>query len=106
QSSSETDVPSRLVVEAGGFNMRFLMDLTLNTPLLDPTTVGFENDLGLPDTMNRGYVEAFWRVTRRNQLSLSYAAAMREGDPFTLTRSLNGGGVVHPIGARAAGRLD
>ena len=106
QSSSETDVPSRLVVEAGGFNMRFLTNHTLNTPLLDPTTVSFENDLGLPDTMNRGYVDAYWRVSRRNQLSLSYAAATRQGDPLTLARNVDWGGVVFPIGVRAAGRLD
>jgi hypothetical protein len=79
QPSSATDVPERLVLEAGGFNLFLSTNLTVNSLTLGGTTVNFERELGLPDTAQRGYVEGFWSVARRHQLSVNYEHLNRTG---------------------------
>jgi hypothetical protein len=106
QSATATDVPDRFVVEAGGYNMFVSTDLTLNSARLGGSTVSLENDLNLPGTVRRGYVEGFWRIARRHQVSLNYGRLNRDGGGISLGRAINWGGVVYQAGVTATGRMD
>jgi len=104
--SNETDVPDHFMLEAGGFAMFASTDMVFSSPTLGGTTVDFEDDLNLPERAERGFVEGYWRLARRHQLSLSYSRLNRQGNGATLTRDINWGGSVFPAGITAAGELD
>lgn len=106
QSDTGTDVPDRFVIDAGGFNMFVSTDLSLNSADIRGTTVNLENDLNLPDIVQRGYVEVFLRLARRHQVSASYGRLDRTGSGMTLSRDINWGGVVYRAGVTAVGHMD
>jgi hypothetical protein len=99
QSSSYSDVPDRIVLEAGGFNMFVNTSLTFNSS----APLGFESDLNLPGTVQRGYVEGFWRIARRHQISASYGRLDRTADGTSLGRDIPWGGVVYHAGLTVSG---
>ena len=106
QSSGGTDVPDRFLFEAGGFNMFVSTNMVFNSLTLGGTTVNFEKELNLPDSAQRGYVEGYWRLARRHQLSVSYSRLNRTGSGATLTHDINWGGSVFPAGVTAVGKMD
>jgi len=106
QSANATDVPDRFQFEAGGFNMFVSTNMVFNSLTLGGTTVNFEKDLNLPDTAQRGFVEGYWRLARRHQLSISYSRLNRTGSGVSLSHDINWGGNVFPAGATAMGTLD
>ena len=103
QPSSATDVPDRFVIEAGGFNMFVSTHLTLDAPPVAGTDINFENGLDLPGSVQRGYLEGFWRIARRHQVSLDYTRLSRTGDGIDLQRDLTWGGVTYHAGLSVAG---
>jgi hypothetical protein len=106
QSADETDVPERFVLDAGGFNMFVSTNLALNSKSIGGSAISFEDDLNLPATVQRGFVEAFYRVARRHQLSFGYGQLDRTGDGTRLTRDITWGGAVIRAGVSAAGHTD
>ena len=70
------------------------------------TTINFERILGLPDTAQRGFVEAYFRLARRHQLSASYTRLNRTGETRALTGDINWGGAAFPAGVAATGAFD
>jgi hypothetical protein len=104
--SDETDVPDHVLLEAGGFAIFASTNMVFNSATLGGSTVSFEQDLNLPERAARGFVEGYWRLARRHQLSLGFSRLRREGSGATLTRDINWGGSVFPSGVTAAGELD
>jgi len=106
RAQSATDVPDRFQIDAGGFNMFVSTNMVFNSLSLGGTTVNFEKDLNLPDTAQRGFVEGYWRLARRHQISVSYSRLNRTGSSVSLMHDINWGGNVFPAGATAQGELD
>jgi hypothetical protein len=101
-----TDVPDTFRIELGGFNVAADTNLHLSSPDLGGTDINFETDLDLPETSQRGFVEAYWRAGRRHLVSVSFSRLHREGEGAVLDRTISWGGVVYPIGVNAVGRME
>lgn len=87
-SGSYNDVPDRFRIEVGGFRIGSDTQFRLNDGTGGGTDVDFEKDLSLDDTSTRFYVEGYWRVARRHQVSLSWFHLSRQGPGRTLSRDV------------------
>ena len=90
-AQSRSDVPDRFRIEVGGFRILSDTNLTLNNGTGGGTSVSFEHDLELPQNSTRVYVEGYWRIARRHQVSLSWFHADRTGPAKTLERDISWG---------------
>ena len=106
QSDNYSDVPDTFRLEVGGFRIGSDTQLTFDTvggggnrPPVD-----FE-DLAVPDSATRFYVEAFWRPWRRHQFSLSWYNNDRDGDTRTVERDFAWGDRVVNAGATVQGHV-
>jgi hypothetical protein len=104
-SEAATDLPTRFMVDAGGFQMFVSTDVSLNSAALGGTTINLES-LGLPDRAERAYIEGFWRLARRHQLSMNYTRLNRNGDGTTVTRDFTWGGAVYQAGVTAVAHMN
>src|SRR5262245_29321397 len=104
QPSSVSDVPDRFRVEAGGFRIGAETQLTFTNGQGVTTPVDFES-LQVPGSATRFYIEGFWRLGRRHQLSLSWYRNNRDGASRTLQRDITWGGSVITAGATAGAHV-
>jgi len=104
QPATFSDVPDHYRLEAGGFHIGSDTELTLNTTGGSRPPVNFES-LNVPDSATRFYVEGFWRVGRRHQVSLSWYKNGRDGDPTTVQRDFTWGDRVITAGSTATGHV-
>ena len=101
-----TDVPDRFAIEVGGFNVDADTVLRLSSVRLDGTTVDFEQDLDLPDNANRGFFDAYWRISRRHLVNLSVSRLHREGPGHILEREITWRDEVFLAGSTVRGTVD
>jgi hypothetical protein len=87
QTDSHSDVPDQFRLEVGGFRIGSDTELTFDTAGGggNRPPVDFE-DLAVPDSTTRFYLEGFWRPWRRHQFSLSWYNNNRQGDSTTVQR--------------------
>ena len=102
-ASSFTDVPDHYRLEIGGFRLGSSTELRLNNGTGGGTEVDFEDDLAVPDTTTRVYVEGYWRIARRHQVSLGWFRNNREGPARSLSRDLTWGDRVFTVGSQVQG---
>ena len=102
---TDTDVPQRFSLEVGGFRATTQTNLRLNGA--DPgDDVNFERDLNLPGTSTQAYLEGFWRLGRRHQVSLNWTRIKRDGGTLTLDEDIQWGDDVFRVGAQVKGSTD
>jgi hypothetical protein len=104
QTASYSDVPDRFRLEMGGFRIGSDTELTLNTKGGPKPPVDFEN-LDVPKSTTRFYIEGFWRPWRRHQFSLSWYENAREGSTHSVDRDFSWGDIVVTGGASATGHV-
>ena len=104
QPSTYSDVPDRFRVELGGFRVGSNTELKLNNGTGGGTDVAFEQDLALPDNSTRFFVEGYWRIGRRHQVSLSWFHDSREGPVRTAQRDITWGDHVFTASTQVQGR--
>ena len=97
----DTDVPQKLWFEIGGFRVASQTDLRLNG-VLRGDNVSLERDLNVPSDTNRVYLESFWRLGRRHQVSLNWTVVKRDGGGVTLGREIQWGDDVFRVGAEVS----
>lgn len=102
-AGSFTDVPDHYRLEVGGFRLGSDTDLRLNNGTGGGDDVHFEDGLAVPDTSTRFYVEGFWRIGRRHQLSLGWFRTSREGPGRVLSRDISWGDHVFTVGTEVKG---
>jgi hypothetical protein len=86
-----SDVPDRYRIDVGGFRLGSSTNLRRNDGSGGGSDVAFENDLLLPDTSTRAYLEGSWRISRRHQLSLGWFRNKQAGPAKTLSRDIDWG---------------
>lgn len=95
-------VPDRFRIDLGGFRISNSAELTLKAP--DPaSSIDFEEDLALPTSGFRAFVDLYWRPFQRHQLNFSYARMGRDGLATTLGRDLTWGDYVFESAGAAQG---
>jgi len=104
QTASYSDVPDRFRLEVGGFRIGSDTELTLNTTGGPKPPVDFEN-LDVPKSTTRVYIEGFWRPWRRHQFSLSWYENARDGSTHSVDRDFNWGDIVVTGDASATGHV-
>ena len=77
--------------------------LRLNNGAGGGSDVNFEDGLALPDTSTRFYIEGYWRVGRRHQVSLGWFGNHREGPSQSLSRDIVWGDRVFTVGTQVQG---
>lgn len=102
-ATSFSDVPDHYRLEVGGFRIGSNTTLRLNGDAGGGTEVDFEDSLAVPETTTRLYVEAYWRVGRRHQLSLGWFRNKREGPSRPLSRDIEWGDRVFTVGTQVQG---
>jgi hypothetical protein len=95
---TDTDVPQKLWFEIGGFRVASQTDLRLNGAV-PGEDVDFERDLNVPNDTTEVYLEGYWRLGRRHQVSLNWTAVKRDGGGVTLGREIQWGDDVFRAGA-------
>ena len=102
---TDTDVPQTFWFEVGGFRVASSTNLRLNggAPGDD---VNLERDLNLPNTTTQGYLEAFWRLGRRHQVSVNWTRVKRDGGSVAVQEDIEWGDVVFPVGIEVSGTND
>jgi hypothetical protein len=103
QTSSGSDVPDHFRLELGGFRIGANTVLRLDDGAGTGSDVDFEDTLAVPETATRFYVEGYWRVGRRHQLSLGWFGNSRQGPSQTLSRDVVWGDHVFSAGADVQG---
>jgi hypothetical protein len=103
-ASSFSDVPDHYRLELGGFRLGSDTTLRLNNGTGGGSDVKFEDGLALPDTSTRFYLEGYWRVGRRHELSLGWFGTHREGPGKSLSRDVVWGDRVFTAGTQAQGK--
>jgi hypothetical protein len=99
-----SDVPDRFRIEAGGFRIGSDTSLTFNTSGGSRPPVSFEA-LNVPENVTRFYIEGFWRLGRRHQVSLSWYDNRRDGDPKTVERDFAWGDRDVKVGTTVSARV-
>ena len=94
---TDTDVPQKFWIEMGGFRVSSSTNLRLNGSA-PGDDVDFERDLNLPNTTTQGYLEAFWRIGRRHQVSANWQRVKRDGGSVAIQEDIEWGDVVFPVG--------
>jgi len=102
---TDTDVPQKFWFEMGGFRVSSSTNLRLNGSA-PGDDVNFERDLDLPNTTTQGYLEAFWRIGRRHQVSLNFTRVRRDGGSVAIQEDIEWGDVVFPVGVEVQGTND
>jgi hypothetical protein len=105
-AGSFTDVPDHFRLELGGFRLGSDTTLSLNNGTGGGSDVDFEDGLALPDTSTRFYIEGYWRVGRRHQLSLGWFSTSREGPGTVLSQDISWGDHVFTAGTEVTGKAD
>jgi hypothetical protein len=102
---TDTDVPQKFWIELGGFRVTTQTNLRLSgaSPGDD---VSFERDLDLPGNTTQAYLEGFWRLGRRHQVSLNWTSIKRDGGTITLDEEIEWGDDVFRVGAEVNGATD
>jgi hypothetical protein len=102
---TDTDVPQTFWFEIGGFRVSTQTELRLNggTP---GDEVDFERDLNLPGNTTQAYMEGFWRLGRRHQVSANWTRIRRDGGRITLDDEIEWGDDVFRVGAEVQGATD
>jgi hypothetical protein len=103
QTSSWSDVPDHFRLEVGGFRIGANTVLRLDDGTGSGSDVDFEDTLAVPETATRFYVEGYWRVGRRHQLSLGWFENSRQGPTQTLSRDVTWGDHVFTVGTDVQG---
>jgi len=103
QSSPGTwnGLPDRFQIDTGYFRLNANTQLRYNGPQGGSGTIDFEQDLGLPQTVNTFWVDGTWRVGRRHQLKLAFTRVTRDRGDFTLERDFTWGGRIYSAGLSA-----
>jgi hypothetical protein len=104
QSSSPgtwNGLPDRFQIDTGYFRLNANTLLRYNGPQGGSGEIDFEQDLGLPETVNTFWVDATWRVGRRHQLKLAVTRVSRDRPDFTLQRDFTWGGQTYNAGLSA-----
>jgi hypothetical protein len=103
QSSSGTwnDLPDRFQIDTGYFRLDADTVLRYQGGQGGSGEVDFEQDLGLPESVNTFWVDATWRVGRRHQLKLGFTRSNRDRNEFTLQRDFTWGGQTYDAGLSA-----
>jgi len=103
QSSPGTwnGLPDRFQIDTGYFRLNANTLLRYNGPQGGSGEIDFEQDLGLPETVNTFWVDATWRVGRRHQLKLAVTRVSRDRGAFTLQRDFTWGGQTYDAGLSA-----
>jgi hypothetical protein len=103
QSSPGTwnGLPDRLQIDTGYFRLNANTLLRYNGPQGGSGEIDFEQDLGLPQTVNTFWVDGRWRVGRRHQLQLGFTRLSRDRSSQTLQRDFTWGGQTYNAGLSA-----
>jgi hypothetical protein len=103
QSSPGTwnGLPDRFQIDTGYFRLSANTLLRYNGPQGGSGEIDFEQDLGLPQTVNTFWVDARWRVGRRHQLQLGFTRLSRDRNSRTLQRDFTWGGQTYNAGLSA-----
>ena len=103
QSSPGTwnGLPDRFQIDTGYFRLNANTQLRYNGPQGGSGTIDFEQDLGLPQTVNTFWVDGRWRVGRRHQLQLGFTRLSRDRSSQTLQRDFTWGGQTYNAGLSA-----
>ena len=76
---TDTDVPQTFWFEVGGFRAASSTNLRLNGSV-PGDDLNLERDLSLPSTTTQAYLEGFWRLGRRHQVSVNWTRIKRDGE--------------------------
>lgn len=98
-----TDVPDHYRIELGGFRLGSDTNLRLNNGTGGGSDVDFEEGLAVPKNSTRLYVEGYWRIARRHQVSLGWFRNNREGPGKTLSRDVTWGDQVFAVNTQVQG---
>jgi hypothetical protein len=103
QSSSATwnGLPDRFQIDTGYFRLNANTLLRYNGPQGGSGEVDFEEDLGLPQTVNTFWVDGRWRLGHRHQLQLGFTRLSRDRSSQTLQRDFTWGGQTYNAGLSA-----
>jgi hypothetical protein len=103
QSSPATwnGLPDRFQIDTGYFRLNANTLLRYNGPQGGSGEVDFEEDLGLPQTVDTFWVDGRWRVGRRHQLQLGFTRMSRDRSSRTLQRDFTWGGRTYSAGLSA-----
>ncbi len=101
---TDTDVPQTFWLEVGGFRVSSSTNFRLSGSA-PGDDVDLERDLDFPNTTTQGYLEAFWRLGRRHQVSVNWTRIRRDGGA-TLQDDIEWGDVIFPVGVELAGTND
>jgi hypothetical protein len=101
QTEAWNGLPDRFQIDTGYFRLNADTKLRYNGPAGGSGEVDFEQDLGLPETINTFWIDARWRVGRRHQLQLGFTRLSRDRNSRTLTRDFTWGGQVYNAGLSA-----
>jgi hypothetical protein len=105
-AGSFSDVPDHYRLEVGGFHFVSDTTLRLNDGAGGGSDVNFEDGLAVPDTSTRFYVEGYWRVGRRHQLSLGWFGNHRESPTKSLSRDIVWGDRVFTAGTQVRAKCN
>jgi hypothetical protein len=95
------ELPDRFQIDTGYFRLDANTVLRYNGPSGGSGDVDFEQDLGLPETVNTFWVDGTWRVGRRHQLKLAFTRLSRNRGNFELQRDFTWGGETYKAGLSA-----
>jgi hypothetical protein len=104
-ASTPTDVPDRYRIELGGFRLGSNTSLRLNDGAGGGSDVSFEEDLDVPGTSTRFYLEGYWRIGRRHQVSLAWFRNNREDPGTTISKDITWGDHVFTASTRVQGEV-
>lgn len=102
---TDTDVPQTVWLEVGGFRVSSSTRFRLSGSA-PGDDVDFERDLEIPSSTTQGYLEAFWRLGRRHQVSANWTRIRRDGGRITLDDDIEWGDEVFPVGVAVSGTND
>lgn len=102
---TDSDVPQTFWLEVGGFRVSSSTNLRLNGAA-PGDDVDFERDLELPNNTTQAYLEGFWRLGRRHQVSLAWTRIKRDGSRLALQEDIDWGDVTFPVGVEVTGTND
>jgi hypothetical protein len=95
------DLSDRFQLDTGYFRLDASTTLRYNGAQGGTGDVNFEQDLGMPSTVNTFWLDGSWRVGRRHQLKLAFTRLSRDHQDYTLTRDFVWGGQTYSAGLSA-----
>ena len=102
---TDTDVSQTLWFEIGGFRVASSTNFRLSGSQ-PGDDVDLERDLNLPNSTTQAYLEAFWRLGRRHQVSVNWTRVKRNGERAAIQEDIEWGDVVFPVGIETSGTND